>query len=240
LAKTLDVRTSARSPVWTAPSLWVMIRHAFSATSTASDCLKRNGFWEESMSSPKQRKRTKTLFVSSLMSAAFLAAASTGPAASLYYYKGPTRAPNERVCLSFAMDQARRHNLQNIKQDRLGVAGVRDKFYVAITCVGNVVVVMASGDGAANGDPLSKELFDAVRSETCIDSADSRRTRTGTRLPSAVSARSGWPESVRFSRFGQDLVAGEGEATFGRARTGRPSPRPAPLATHSALRRGAG
>ena len=50
---------------------------------------------------------------------------STTPAAaaSFFNFKGPTKAPNERICLSFAADQARRHNLQNIKQDNLGVRG---------------------------------------------------------------------------------------------------------------------
>jgi hypothetical protein len=39
-----------------------------------------------------------------------------------------------------------------------------------LTCVGNVVVVMVAGDDGANGAPLGKELFDAVRLETCFDS----------------------------------------------------------------------
>jgi len=82
-------------------------------------------------------------------------------AASLFYFKGPTEAPNERVCLSFARDQAGRHNLQNIKQDNLGIGGTRDNFFVVMTCVGNVVVVMVSGDAGTNGSPLAKELFKA-------------------------------------------------------------------------------
>jgi len=90
-------------------------------------------------------------------------------AASLFYFKGPTKAPNERVCLSFARDQATRHNLQNIKHDNLGVGGTRDNFFAVMTCVGNVVVVMVSGDTGTDGSPLAKELFDAVRSEICID-----------------------------------------------------------------------
>lgn len=91
-------------------------------------------------------------------------------AASLFYFKGPTKAPNERVCLSFARDQAQRHGLQNIKRDNLGVGGTRNGLFAVMTCVGNFVVVMVAGDGGANGAPLAKELFDAVRSETCIDS----------------------------------------------------------------------
>ena len=101
----------------------------------------------------------------------FSIAASTTPvsAASLFYFKGETKAPNERVCLSFARDQAGRHNLQNVKSDRLGVGGTRDNFFAVMTCVGNVVVVMVSGDSGTDGGPLAKELFDAVRSEGCID-----------------------------------------------------------------------
>ena len=99
-----------------------------------------------------------------------IAASSTpASAASLFYFKGPTKAPNERICLSFARDQASRHNLQNIKQDNLGVGGTRDNFFAVMTCVGNVVVVMVSGDTGTNGSPLAKELFDAVRSEQRID-----------------------------------------------------------------------
>ncbi len=94
---------------------------------------------------------------------------TTASAASLFYFKGPTKAPNERVCLSFARDRAGRHNLQNIKQDNLGVGGTRDNFFVVITCVGKVVIVMVSGDTGTNGSPLANELFDAVRSEGCID-----------------------------------------------------------------------
>jgi hypothetical protein len=90
---------------------------------------------------------------------------TTASAASLFYFKGPTKAPNERVCLSFARDQAGRHNLQNIKQDNLGVGGTRDNFFVVMTCVGKVVIVMVSGDTGTNGSPLAKELFDAVRSD---------------------------------------------------------------------------
>ena len=69
-------------------------------------------------------------------------------AASLFYFKGPTKAPNERICLSFARDQASGHNLQNIKQDNLGVGGTRDNFFVVMSCVGKVIVVMVAGDSA--------------------------------------------------------------------------------------------
>jgi hypothetical protein len=76
---------------------------------------------------------------------------------------------HERICLSFAQDQARRTNLQNIKSDRLAVSGTRDNFFAVMTCVGKVVVVMVSGDPGTNGNPLAQELFDNVRRETCID-----------------------------------------------------------------------
>jgi len=94
---------------------------------------------------------------------------TTASAAPLFYFKGPTKAPNERICLSFARDQASRHNLENIKQDNLGVGGTRDNFFVVMTCVGKVVVVMVAGDSGTNGSPLAQELFDAVRREGCID-----------------------------------------------------------------------
>jgi hypothetical protein len=90
-------------------------------------------------------------------------------AASFFYFKGMTKAPNERVCLSFAFDQAGKHHLQNISRNNLGVAGTRDNFFVNITCVGNFVIVMVAGDTGTNGSPLAQELFDAVRAETCFD-----------------------------------------------------------------------
>jgi hypothetical protein len=97
---------------------------------------------------------------------------TSASAASLFYFKGPTKAPNERVCLNFASDQASRHNLQNIKKDNLGVGGTRDNLFAVMTCVGSVIVVMVTGDGAANGSPLAKELFDAVRGEVCMDACN--------------------------------------------------------------------
>jgi hypothetical protein len=79
-----------------------------------------------------------------LVAGRFSIIASVTPvsAASLFYFKGPTNAPNERVCSSFARDQASKHNLQGIKHDNLGVGGTRDNFFAVMTCVGNVIVVM--------------------------------------------------------------------------------------------------
>ncbi len=111
--------------------------------------------------------KTGAVLVAGLFSIVVSSASAT--AASLFYFKGPTNAPNERVCLSFARDQASRHNLQNVKSDRLGVGGTRDNFFAVMTCVGSVVVVMVSGDAGTDGGPLAKELFDAVRGEACID-----------------------------------------------------------------------
>jgi hypothetical protein len=61
--------------------------------------------------------------------------------------------------MGFARDQASRHNLYD-KRDNLGVGGTRDNFFVVMTCVGKVVVVMVSGDTGTNGSPPGKELFD--------------------------------------------------------------------------------
>ena len=118
------------------------------------------------MSNKTLRLAMAAISAGSLWSAALTSSAS---ASSLFFFKGPTRAPNERICLSFAQDQARRTNLQNIKSDRLAVSGTRDNFFAVMTCVGKVVVVMVSGDPGTNGSPLAQELFDNVRRETCID-----------------------------------------------------------------------
>jgi hypothetical protein len=118
------------------------------------------------MSKPVMQNTLRGVLVAVLL---MIAANAPASAASLFFFKGATNAPNERVCMSFAKDQASRHNLQNVKQDNLGVGGTRDNFFVVMTCVGKVVVVMVSGDTGTNGSPLGKELFDAVRREICID-----------------------------------------------------------------------
>jgi len=71
--------------------------------------------------------------------------------------------------LSFARDQATKHGLQNIKQDNIGVSGIRDNFFAVMTCVGTVIVVTVAGDTGENGSPLAQELFDAIRREHCTD-----------------------------------------------------------------------
>ena len=116
------------------------------------------------------RKSTKRFLAAVFIAGPLSSLVPVGPSlpASLYYYKGPTKAPNERVCLSFARDQAKRPSLQNIKQDNLGVGGTRGGLSAGSPRVGSVVMV--AGDDGANGAPLGKELFDAVRLETCFDS----------------------------------------------------------------------
>lgn len=119
------------------------------------------------MSNPTVRTRVRGALLGCMVSVAALSVPAS--AASLFYFKGPTKAPNERVCLSFARDQASRHNLQNVKHDNLGVGGTRDNFFAVMTCVGTVIVVMVSGDTGTDGAPLAKELFEAVQREQCID-----------------------------------------------------------------------
>jgi hypothetical protein len=124
-------------------------------------------FKEVPMSNPTVRIPVRGALLGLAVSVAALSMPAS--AASLFYFKGPTKAPNERVCLSFARDQAGRHNLQNIKHDNLGVGGTRDNFFAVMTCVGTVIVVMVSGDTGTDGTPLAKELFEAVQREQCID-----------------------------------------------------------------------
>jgi len=78
------------------------------------------------MSNSVMRNGIRGVLVACVLS--ITAYSTPASAASLFYFKGPTKAPNERICLSFARDQASRHNLQNIKQDNLGVGGTRDNF----------------------------------------------------------------------------------------------------------------
>ena len=57
--------------------------------------------------------------VGSIAIAGLLSIALSTPASAvtLFFFKGATHAPNEKVCTSFALDAARKHNLQNIKHD---------------------------------------------------------------------------------------------------------------------------
>jgi hypothetical protein len=95
--------------------------------------------------------------------------AAPAPAASFFWFKGPTKAPREKVCLSFARDQASRAGLQDIKVDALSVSGTKNGSLAIITCVGVVTVVMVSGDTGTDGQPLAKQLFTGMRGEVCID-----------------------------------------------------------------------
>jgi hypothetical protein len=98
-----------------------------------------------------------------------VATALPASAASFFWFKGPTKAPREKVCLSFAKDQARRAGLQDVKVDALSVSGTKNGSLAIITCVGVVTVVMVSGDNGTDGGPLAKQLFTGMRGEACID-----------------------------------------------------------------------
>lgn len=101
--------------------------------------------------------------------AAMAATAMPASAASFFWFKGPTKAPREKVCLSFARDQAKRAGLQGIKIDALSVSGTKNGSLAIITCVGVTTVVMVSGDNGTDGGPLAKQLFTGMRGEVCID-----------------------------------------------------------------------
>ena len=95
--------------------------------------------------------------------------ATSASAASLSFFKGRSKASSERMCLSFAGDQAKRAGLQNLKSDKLSVSGTKNNFEVILTCVGTFIVVMVAGDGGNDGGPLAKQLFNAVLGEQTID-----------------------------------------------------------------------
>jgi hypothetical protein len=122
------------------------------------------------MSHPTIWRVVKTTAIVALLSLA--SSTQSAAAASLFFFKGPTKAPNERVCMNFAQDQAARHNLQNISRNNLAVGGTRGDFFAVMTCVGTVIVVMVAGNTGENGSPLAEELFDAVRREQCIDACN--------------------------------------------------------------------
>ncbi len=115
-----------------------------------------------------RRFRSKAC-ATALAGLAMTATAVPASAASFFWFKGPTKAPREKVCLSFAKDQARRAGLQDVKVDALSVSGTKNGSLAIITCVGVVTVVMVSGDNGTDGSPLAKQLFTGMRGEVCID-----------------------------------------------------------------------
>ena len=94
---------------------------------------------------------------------------SPASAGSLYFFKGPTNAPRETMCLSFAQDAARNKNLTNVQHNNLAVSGARGDLYAVMTCIGTTVVVMVAGNSGEDGKPLAQELFDEVKRIHCID-----------------------------------------------------------------------
>jgi hypothetical protein len=113
------------------------------------------------------RNVTAAVVIASLLSIA----ASTTPAsaASLYFYKGPTNAPGESTCMSFALTAAGQSHLANIQHNNLAVSGLRGDLFAVMTCIGSTIVVMVAGNTGENGDPLALELFNEVKRIHRID-----------------------------------------------------------------------
>ena len=125
--------------------------------------------WRIPEEASMSRRVRSIVYAVAIAGLAMTATAAPASAASFFWFKGPTKAPREKVCLSFAKDQARRAGLQDIKVDALSVSGTKNGSLAIITCVGVVTVVMVSGDSGTNGGPLAKQLFTGMRGEVCID-----------------------------------------------------------------------
>jgi hypothetical protein len=63
----------------------------------------------------------------------FAASASSASAASLFFFKGNSKASSEKICLSFATDQAKRLGLRDVKSDKLSVSGNKNNFTAILT-----------------------------------------------------------------------------------------------------------
>src|SRR5262245_12014874 len=110
------------------------------------------------------RARIRTVIAATACASLLSIATPSTPASagSLFWFKGSTNAPNERICLSFALDQARKNPLLNIQHDALSVSGTKGPFTAVLTCIGTFVVVMVSGNTGEDGGELARDLFDAV------------------------------------------------------------------------------
>jgi hypothetical protein len=76
---------------------------------------------------PSMSRRVRSIvYAVAIAGLAMTATAAPASAASFFWFKGPTKAPREKVCLSFARDQVQRAGLQDIKVDALSVSGTKN------------------------------------------------------------------------------------------------------------------
>jgi hypothetical protein len=89
--------------------------------------------------------RSTSIFI---VGSIIVGSASTANAAALYFERVLVRTNSEATCFRFAGDVAHILQFQNVRSNRLEVAGERNGAYVSITCIGRgqsnaMAVVMA-------------------------------------------------------------------------------------------------
>jgi len=112
-------------------------------------------------------RRGEAITIASCLSVAALTMPAS--AAALFVHTGPTKAPGPNTCVGFAVDAANHQHLQNIRHDNSSVSGAKGDKFVAITCVGTVVVIAVAGDHPPEVKPLADAIFDDISRMIKID-----------------------------------------------------------------------
>lgn len=115
--------------------------------------------------------RSTSLFVAG---AIIIGSASAANATALYFERVIVRTSSEATCFRFANDAARILQFQNVRSNRLEVAGEKNGVYVAITCIGRgqsnaMAVVMAVSPTFDVARQVGTETANKLKGITNID-----------------------------------------------------------------------
>jgi hypothetical protein len=103
-----------------------------------------------------------------------IGSASAANATALYFERVLVRTSSETTCYRFANDVARILQFQNIRSNRLEVAGEKNGVYVSITCIGRgqsnaMAVVMAASPTFDVAKQVGSEAANKLKGITNID-----------------------------------------------------------------------
>lgn len=103
-----------------------------------------------------------------------IGSASAANATALYFERVLVRTSSEATCYRFANDAARILQFQNIRSNRLEVAGEKNGAYVSITCIGRgqssaMAVVMVASPTFDVAQQVGSEAANKLKGITNID-----------------------------------------------------------------------
>jgi hypothetical protein len=110
---------------------------------------------------------TGRVSIALLIALTFLAAAPAR-ASYLWWSKFEVHVGSEPKCMQLAFSVAQQ-KLQGVRRSNADVAGTRAGVYVAITCVGPMAVVMASGDNQQTTRTVHDDVAHSLQGTRFID-----------------------------------------------------------------------